>query len=136
MWLASFCFQKVQQPKILSPLAKAVADTPVNLCSEGFRCPSFIWVEPVRVAILEFPIRSTRKKDECVILKFYPLAMGPNFHKFTVSGSARSRRQGGGTINLVENSQLVKILSFRSYGLVGFILFPKSLTAQDSESSS
>ena len=62
--------------------------------------------------------------------------MGPNFHKFTVSGMARSRRRGGGTINLVENSQLVKILSFHSYGLVGFILFSKSLTAQDSESSS
>jgi len=73
VWLASFCFQKVQQPKILSPLAKAVVDTPVNLRSEGFRRPSFIWVEPVRVAILEFPTRSTRKKDECVILKFYPL---------------------------------------------------------------
>ena len=27
----------------------------------------------VTVTILEFPIRSTRKKDECVILKFYPL---------------------------------------------------------------
>ena len=73
MWLASFCFQKAQQPKILSPLAKAVADTPVNLCSEGFCCPSLIWVEPVRVAIQEFPIRSTRKEDECVILKFSPL---------------------------------------------------------------
>ena len=52
---------------------KAVADTPVNLHSEGFCYPSLIWVEPVRVAIQEFPIRSTRKKDECVILKFYPL---------------------------------------------------------------
>ena len=62
--------------------------------------------------------------------------MGPNFHKFIVSGSARTKRRGGGTINLVENSQLVKILSFDSYGLVGFILFPKSPTAQDSESSS
>jgi len=27
-------------------------------------------------------------------------------------------------------------LSFRSYGVVGFFLFPKSPTAQDSESSS
>ena len=50
-----------------------MADTPVNLCSEGFRCPSLIWLELVRVEILEFPIRSTRKKDECVILKFHPL---------------------------------------------------------------
>ena len=73
MWLGSFCFQKVQQPKILSPLAKVVADTSVNLRSEGFRCPSLIGVEPVRVEILEFPIRSTRKEDEYVILKFYPL---------------------------------------------------------------
>jgi hypothetical protein len=64
------------------------------------------------------------------------LATGPNFHKFTVYGSARSRRRGGGTVNLVVNSQLVQILSFRSYGVVGFILFPKSQTAQDSESSS
>ena len=62
--------------------------------------------------------------------------MGPNFHKFGVCGSARSRRRGEGNINLVENSQLVKILSFDSYGLVGFILFPKSPTAQDSESVS
>ena len=62
-------------------------------------------------------------------------AMGPNFQKFTVCGSARSRRQGG-TVNLVQNSQLVNILSFRSSGLVGFILFPKSPTAQDSESYS
>jgi len=62
--------------------------------------------------------------------------MGPNFLKFTVYESARSRRRGGGTVNLVENSQLVIILSFQSYGLVGFILFPKSPTAQDSESSS
>ena len=31
---------------------------------------------------------------------------------------------------------MVQILSFRSYGVVGFILFPKSPTAQDSESSS
>ena len=52
---------------------KAVADTPVNLHSEGFRCPSLIWVEPVRVVILEFPIRSRRKEDECIILKFYTL---------------------------------------------------------------
>ena len=74
-WLASVYFQKVQQPKIPSPLAKAVADTPVNLRSEGFRCPSFIWVKPVRIAILEFPTWSTRKKDECVILKFYPLRL-------------------------------------------------------------
>ena len=73
MWLGSFCFQKVQQPKILSPLAKVVADTPVNLRSEGFRCPSLIWLEPVRVEILEFPVRRTRKEDERVILKFYPL---------------------------------------------------------------
>ena len=62
--------------------------------------------------------------------------MGPNFHKFNVCGSARSRMRGEGTINLVDNSQLVKILSFCSYGLVGFILFPKSPTAQDSESVS
>ena len=73
MWLASFCFQNVQQTKILNPLAKVVEDTPVNLCSEGFCCPSLIWVELVRVEILEFPVRSTRKEDECVILKFYPL---------------------------------------------------------------
>ena len=52
---------------------KVVADTPVNLCSEGFRCPSLIRIELVRVEILEFPIRSTRKEDKCVILKFYPL---------------------------------------------------------------
>ena len=52
---------------------KVVAETPVNLCSEGFRCPSLIRIEPVRVEILEFPIRSTRKEDKCVILKFYPL---------------------------------------------------------------
>ena len=32
-----------------------------------------IGVEPVRVEILEFPVRSTRKEDERVILKFYPL---------------------------------------------------------------
>ena len=62
--------------------------------------------------------------------------MGPNFHKFTVCGSARSRRRGEGTVNLVENSQLVKILSFYSYGLVGFILFLKSPPVKDSESSS
>ena len=73
MWLASFCFQKAQQPKILSPLAKAVADTTMNLRSEGFRGPSLIWLEPVRVEILEFPVRSTRKEDECIIPKFYPL---------------------------------------------------------------
>ena len=73
MWLGSFCFQKVQQPKILSPLAKVVADTPVNLRSEGFRSPSLIWVEPIRVEIPKFPIRRTRKEDECVILKFYPI---------------------------------------------------------------
>ena len=73
VWLASFCFQKVKQPKILSPLAKVVADTPVNLRSEGFCCPFSIWLEPVRVEILEFPVRSTRKEDERVILKFYPL---------------------------------------------------------------
>jgi hypothetical protein len=63
-------------------------------------------------------------------------AMGPNFQKFTMCGSARSRRRWGGTVNWVENSQLVQILSFRSYGVVGFILFPKSPTTQDSESSS
>ena len=62
--------------------------------------------------------------------------MGPNFHKFTVCGSARSRRRVEGTVNLVENSQLVKILSFRSYGLVGFILFLKSPPVKDFESSS
>ena len=50
-----------------------MADTTVNLCSEGFRYPSSIRIEPERVEILEFPIRSTRKEDECVILKFYPL---------------------------------------------------------------
>ena len=64
------------------------------------------------------------------------LAMGPNFHKFTMFGSTRFRRRGGDTVNLFENSQLVRILSFRSSGLVGFILFPKSPTAQDSKSSS
>ena len=73
VWLASFCFQKVKQPKILSPLAKVVADTTVNLRLECFRCPSMIWIDPVRAEILEFPIRSKRKEDECVILKFYPL---------------------------------------------------------------
>ena len=62
--------------------------------------------------------------------------MGPNFHKFTVCGSARSRRRVEGTVNLVENSQLVKILSFCSYGLVGFLLFLKSPPVKDSESSS
>ena len=62
--------------------------------------------------------------------------MGPNFYKFTVCGSARSRRRGGGTVNLVENSQLIIILSFHTYGLVGFSLFPKSPTVKDSESSS
>jgi len=71
--LASFYFQKVQQPKIPSPLTKVVADTPVNLRSEGFRCPSLIWLEPVRVKILEFPVSSTRKEDLCIFLKFYPL---------------------------------------------------------------
>ena len=45
----------------------------MNLRSECFCCPSLIWVELVRVEILEFPIRSTRKEDKCVILKFYPL---------------------------------------------------------------
>ena len=73
MWLASFCFQNVQQTKILNPLAKVVEDTPVNLRSEGFCCPSLIWVEPVRVEILEFPVWRTRMEDECVIQKFYPL---------------------------------------------------------------
>ena len=43
----------------------------MNLRSEGFRRPSLIWLEPVRVEILEFPVRSTRKEDECIILKFY-----------------------------------------------------------------
>ena len=51
----------------------AVANTPMNLRSEGFRCPSLIWLEPVRVEILEFSVRSTRKEDECIIPKFYPL---------------------------------------------------------------
>ena len=73
MWLASFCFQKVQQPRIPNPLAKVVEDTLVNLRSEGFCCPSLIWVEPIRVEILKFSIRMTRKEDECAILKFYPL---------------------------------------------------------------
>ena len=50
---------------------KVVADTPVNLRSEGFRSPSLIWVESIRVEIPKFPIRRTRKEDECVILKFY-----------------------------------------------------------------
>ena len=45
----------------------------MNLRSEGFRGPSLIWLEPVRVEILKFPIRRTRKEDECVILKFYPI---------------------------------------------------------------
>ena len=58
---------------ILSPISKVVADTPVNMRSKGFRYPSLIWIEPVRIEILEFPIRSTRKEDECAILKFYPL---------------------------------------------------------------
>ena len=62
--------------------------------------------------------------------------MGPNFLKFTMYESAKSRRRGGGTVNLVENSQLVKILCFHSYRLVGFNIFPKSSTAQDSESYS
>ena len=73
VWLASFCFQNVQQTKIPNPLAKVVADTPVNLRSEGFCGPFSIWLEPVRVEILEFPVRSTRKEDERVILKFYRL---------------------------------------------------------------
>ena len=73
MWLASFYFQNVQQPKIPNPLAKVVEDTLVNLRSEGFCCPSLIWVEPIRVEILKFSIRRTRKEDECVILKFYPI---------------------------------------------------------------
>ena len=50
-----------------------MVDTPVNLRSKGFRYPSLIWIEPIRIEILEFPIRSTRKEDECVILKFSPL---------------------------------------------------------------
>ena len=45
----------------------------MNLHSEGFRCPSLIWLELVRVEIQEFPVRSTRKEDECIIPKFYPL---------------------------------------------------------------
>ena len=73
MWLASFCFQNVQQTKILNPLAKVVEDTPVNLRSECFCCPSLICVELVRVEILEFPVWRTKKEDECIILKFYPL---------------------------------------------------------------
>ena len=72
-WLASFYFQKVQKPKIPSPLAKVVADTPANMRSEGYCCPFSIWLEPVRVEILEFHVRITRKEDERVILKFYPL---------------------------------------------------------------
>ena len=71
--MASFYFKKVQQPKISSALAKIVVDTTVNLRSEGFRCPSLIWLEPVRVKILEFPVSSTRKEDEFIFLKFYPL---------------------------------------------------------------
>ena len=55
-----------------------MVDTPVNLRSEDFRCPSLIWVEPVRVEILEFPVRSTWKEDECVILKFSPLRFSDN----------------------------------------------------------
>ena len=55
-----------------------MADTPVNLHSEGFHCPSFIWVEPIRVEILKFPISRTRKEDECVILKFYHLRFSNN----------------------------------------------------------
>ena len=78
MWLGSFCFQKVQQHKILSPLAKVVADTLVNLRSEGFPSPSLIWVELIRVEILKFPIRRTRKEDECVILKIYRLWFSNN----------------------------------------------------------
>ena len=61
------------------------------------------------------------------------MSHGPNFLKFTMYESAKSRRRGGGTVNLVENSQLIIILSFHTYGLVGFSLSP---TAQDSESSS
>ena len=45
----------------------------MNLRSEGFRCPSLIWLELVRVEILEFSVWSTKKEDERVILKFYPL---------------------------------------------------------------
>ena len=72
-WSRTPAAQKVQEPKILSPLAKVVTDTPVNLRSEGFCYPSSIWLELVRVEILEFYVRSTRKEDERVILKFYPL---------------------------------------------------------------
>ena len=50
-----------------------MADTAVNLHLESFYYPSSIFLEPVRVEILEFPVRSTRKEDERVILKFYPL---------------------------------------------------------------
>jgi len=50
-----------------------VADTPLNLRSEGFRYPPLIWLEPVRVNILKFPVSSTRNEDECIILKCYPL---------------------------------------------------------------
>ena len=32
-----------------------------------------VWVEPIRVEILKFSIRRTRKEDECVILKLYHL---------------------------------------------------------------
>ena len=32
-----------------------------------------VWVEPIRVEILKFSIRRTRKEHECVILKFYPI---------------------------------------------------------------
>ena len=45
----------------------------MNLRLECFCCPSLICVELVRVEILEFPVRSTRKEDECIIPKFYPL---------------------------------------------------------------
>ena len=50
-----------------------MADTAVNLHLESFYYPSSIFLEPVRVEILEFPVRSTRKEDERVILKFYPI---------------------------------------------------------------
>ena len=68
--LASFYFQKVQQPKILSPLAKVVADTPVNLHSEGFCCPFSIWLEPVRVEILDFLLGAQGKRMSAQFLNF------------------------------------------------------------------
>ena len=75
MWLASFCFQKVQQPKIPNPLAKVVEDTLVNLHSEGFCCPSLIWVEPIRVEILKFsPLRFSDSEPRDPIFISLPCA--------------------------------------------------------------